>query len=548
MKKILYSLLAIGGLFATSCATFDDPVTESYADGPKVTIDVIETTDSTFTFTVSAEGAAYYSVLIDQAAEAEEINATSLYKGAYSSVYSQAAIDATEAYTFNMRDASGEPLGKPNTSYVIYAVAGSKQGVIGEVSTQVVVTTDALAPRPTDYDYDGEAKAMYVSFSESNIYRGEGAVTAKYYQYVDLKSAKVNPIDVPAEELQIVTSGNMIRIMAPTTPAGAYVAFSYEAGAFVDANGNACAALTSGFNSATGKFVGLVGQNNEVAFDITAENVVSPELGTSFGSWMEFMCEIAFDFDVYQATKATGAIKVTYTNAITTKTIALTSEMWGTDGNQLVFFLPEAPAIGDIVTFEVAEGAICDVCGNPNNKSVFLVGWLFYGFTRDQFLGDYAMSYTSYFDGKTYNEAINVAADPESESGVLINNLLMEGTQIKGVFDGDYGTITIPTGQYLGTYTLRIDAAGNTAELDFWFMDGTDLDEVVWQLAADGSFTTSYLWGYYMTYAADGASFGWYDAAAKTTGTKVETATVTTSKLNLQRTVKALSGLKVSKK
>ena len=101
MKKILYSLMAIAGLMTTSCISFDDPVTENYGVGPTATITVTETTDSTFTFTVNpGENALYYSILVDQSADTAAVDAESLLKGAYASVYN-VVNNTKDAATFN---------------------------------------------------------------------------------------------------------------------------------------------------------------------------------------------------------------------------------------------------------------------------------------------------------------------------------------------------------------------------------------------------------------------------------------------------------------
>lgn len=550
MKKILYSLLAIGGLFATSCATFDDPVTEVYADGPAVSITVDAVTDSTFTFTVTpGENTSFYSVLVDQSTQVVNVDATSLYKGTYSSVYNK-VINASESatFTFNMRDAKGAPMCKPNTSYVIYAVAGSKQGVVGEVATEIVATTDALAPTVAEWDYSSEDRAVMLAFNETAMQRGEGAITAQYYAYVDLAMGSVKPVEVAAENIKVVTQGGVVAIQAAGTPAGAYVTFSYEAGAFVDGQGNPCAAVTSGFSATAGDFVGLYGQNDTEAFAITAENITAPELGSNFGNWEDFMGEISFDFNVYANPEGpeAGALSVTYTNSVSTKTIKLASNAWMASGNKVYFVMPEACGMGDIVTVSVAEGAIIDVYGNANSAFAAEEGWLCsYGFTRDMFLGDYLLTYVSYYDNQTYQEAITLVADEESESTILIRNMFSKGTEVEGEFDGDYGTLTIPTQQLLGTYRFVADAAGNTVTYHVFLMEGTGADAIVCQLSEDGTITPTSAWGYLLVDEKMNA-VGYYDATFESQAVKATAPAAAAPKLDLSRVVKAHTGLKAN--
>lgn len=470
MKKILYSLMAIGGLFMTSCATFDDPVTENYGEGPAVTITVTETTDSTFTFSVKAPNAAYYSVLVDESAEVAELDATSLYKGAYSSLYNKVVSASGEnaTFTYNMRSANGKPLCLPNTTYQIYAVAGNDKGVIGEVAVQAVTTTDALAPRPTQYVYDEEEKVMYVLFSES-IARGEGAVTAVTYKYMDLVSGVIAPEEVA--DIKVVVSGNEIAIAVPNTPAGAFVAFSWEAGAFVDAVGQPCNALSSGFSTTAGDFVGLYGQNATTTFAITDANITAPEHGSVIENWETFMGTITLDYNVYPVSSmAENAFSVTYTGAKSVKTITLDSERWAVNNNMIYFVLPEAPAPGDIVTVSIAEGVVTDAYGNSNEAFTSTEAWwkMFdFTATEDMVLGSFNGAGVSAYDGVAYSLGENILIEraasydgyadfgiPSDGKAVIVSNLLQEGSQVIGYFNLDEATVYVGAGWKIGDVTM----------------------------------------------------------------------------------------------
>lgn len=550
MKKILYSLMAMS-LFFTSCANFDDLVTENYGEGPNVAIEVSETSDNAFTFTVTpAEGTMFYSVLVAEGEEAEALDAETLYKCGYKADFGTVLVDAAKnaTFTYDMVDEDGKGIASPNTTYQIYAVAANDKGVIGQIAVASVKTTDTSLPGVADYEYDADNKAQFVAFSE-NVYRGEGAVKVQYYKYMELANGVLNPIDVAAEEIVVQIQANQAAVVAPTTPAGAFVAISWEEGAFVDGFGNKIKAVNSGFSTTAGDFVGLYGQNATVAFEIADENITAPELGSNFGNWEEFMGEISFDFDIYANPEApkSGALTVTYTNANSFKTIKLANDCWMVRGKKLYFVMPEACAMGDVVTVSVAEGAVLDVYGNPNSEFTAEQGWLCsYGFTRDMFLGNYILSYTSYFDGLDYAEAISVAADPESENVVLIKDMFAQGTQVKGEFDGDYGTITIPSGQLLGVYGFTMQD-GSVAPISVYLMDGNGGDYITWQLAADGSFTPSPLWGYYLMDYATGESMGYYDAAAVSKGVKAPAAATASAKFNPNIAVKFHKDLKAKK-
>lgn len=525
MKKILYSLMAVS-LFFTSCANFDDLTTENYGEGPSVAIKVSEISDNAFTFTVTpAEGTMYYSVLVAEGNEAETLDAETLYKCGYKADYGTVLVDAAKnaTFTYDMKNEEGKSIAKPNTTYQIYAVAANKYGVIGEIAVMAATTTDTSLPGVVDYEFDAENKAQFVAFSE-NVYRGEGAVKVQYYKLMELMQGTVAPIEVAAEEVVVQIQSNQAAIVAPTTPAGAYVAISWEEGAFVDGKGNKIKAVNSGFSTTEGDFVGLYGQNATVAFEITEKNVAAPALGTSFGDPSSFMGEIAFDFDIFANPELpeSGALSVTYTNSVSTKTIKLTNDYWVVNGKKLYFVLPEACEVGDVVTVTVAEDVIMDIYGNPNAEFALENGWLCsFGLTREDVVGNYNLVYTSYFDKKQYAEAISIAVDPDSKDGVLINNMFAEGTSFKAAFDGDYGTITIPSETYLGTYNFTIDAAGNKAPLHVLLVDGNGGENIVWQFASDGSFTPTPLWGYYLINAETNESVDFYDVASVSKGVKV---------------------------
>lgn len=527
MKKILYSLMAIAGLMTTSCISFDDPVTENYGVGPTATITVTETTDSTFTFTVNpGENALYYSILVDQSADTAAVDAETLLKGSYASVYNVVKNTKDAAtFTYNMRKANGAPLCMPGKTYQIYAVAASDKGVLGEVAVATVSTTDQLAPRPTQYEYDPAEKTMYVLFSEA-IARGEGAVKAVSYKYYDLVNGKFAGEEV--EEVEVVVDGDVIAITANTNP-GAYVAFSWEAGAFVDAAGHACTALNSGFSMQQGDFVGLVGQNDTEAFEVTELNVVEPAIGGTIGDWEAFYGTLMFDMNVFANTKAAAdAVTLTYKNAKSETTVKLTyGEHWDTSANTFIFVLPKEPEFGDKVSIKIAEGAFTDAYGNPNAEVEFADAWLrSYGFTRDLVVGNYIFAHQSGFDGKVYTATSSIAADAK-ENVVAIAGFAdytddgVADCTIKGVFNGDYGTITVPCGQIIGEDVVVMDDNVTTAEVWVVLEEYDGAEQIVFQVDEEGTIVNQGNMWTYSVYEKTSQSFlGYFAAGPVTMGMK----------------------------
>lgn len=527
MKKILYSLMAIAGLMTTSCISFDDPVTENYGVGPTATITVTETTDSTFTFTVNpGENALYYSILVDQSADTAAVDAETLLKGSYASVYNVVKnTNDAATFTYNMRKANGAPLCMPGKTYQIYAVAASDKGVLGEVAVATVSTTDQLAPRPTQYEYDAAEKTMYVLFSEA-IARGEGAVKAVSYKYYDLVNGKFAGEEV--EEVEVVVDGDVIAITANTNP-GAYVAFSWEAGAFVDAAGHACKALNSGFSMQQGDFVGLVGENDTEAFEVTELNVVEPAIGGTIGDWEAFYGTLMFDMNVFANTKAAAdAVTLTYKNAKSETTVKLTyGEHWDTSANTFIFVLPKEPEFGDKVSIKIAEGAFTDAYGNPNAEVEFADAWLrSYGFTRDLVVGNYIFAHQSGFDGNVYTATSSIAADAK-ENVVAIAGFAdytddgVADCTIKGVFNGDYGTITVPCGQIIGEDVVVMDDNVTTAEVWVVLEEYDGAEQIVFQVDEEGTIVNQgNMWTYSVYEKASQSFLGYFAAGPVTMGMK----------------------------
>lgn len=503
MKKLLYSILAIG-MSLTGCTDWDDAVSEDYGAGPEISVNVTATTDNSITFTLTpASGTVYYSYVVDKATEASELDGYSLLKQQYAGV-DGGLLNVTESATSTI-----EMEASPNTSYVVYAVAASKEGIVGNVTSQVVKTPDTGIPYPTaDQAVEGEA-AIQIAFSEA-ITKGEGAVTAQYFaEWAGTFT------DVPAEDISVSVEGNVATVATANVPASATVLVSWAEGAFVDAVNNKCQAFTSGLNDAGDDFSGIFFDVDDAPFDITEDNVTSPEAGGSFGDWEQTMFTFTFDMDVYRNTNMLegNEIKVSYTHDGKVTTIDVPTNYWMVQGKNLIFMLPEEPDFGDLVSVTIAEGTIFDVYGNPNTETVLEDAWLrSYGYTRDMIMGNYTMNYYSY---ATYSQTgefvpvtdnILIEADPEKENGVLLSGFQGLSEKVEATFDGDFGTLYFKE-QIIGKVTLGgteyyMSVAGNTEDYSLTL-----------KVEADGTLSTDAQIA--MTFKLYDASFeyvGMYDA------------------------------------
>jgi hypothetical protein len=73
---------------------------------------------------------------------------------------------------------------KPNTTYQVYAVAGSEKGIVGEITIASIKTTDEGSPEMDETKVDAATKTATITFDQA-VKLGEGKVTAKYYKEFD---------------------------------------------------------------------------------------------------------------------------------------------------------------------------------------------------------------------------------------------------------------------------------------------------------------------------------------------------------------------------
>ena len=465
----------------TSCTTWDDPVTENYGDGPSISIDLqaVAPTDSAFNVTLTpAAGATYYAYIIDANDEAEELDASTLIKGGYGNT----VVNVSEKQTLTLPITTASP----NTTYQVYAVACNDKGIVGPVANKSIKTSDAGAPYPVDADADPDAKTFYVQFSE-DIAQGDGKIIVTCYKEWDI----TNPVELTDEEVEISVDGDVVTVVAPETPDGAFLTLSWEEGAFVDGFGNKCAAFRSYLNLNTGKWIGLYVRNTLAPFEINDTNIVSPENEALVTDYKEFEGKIEMPFEIFRNDDAVedGAVKVIYVNEKKTTIHNLTPEQWSVSGKTLTFSLPVKPDAGDIIKVALAEEAIFDVCGNPNKEFIAdEVNWLFFAPTLDMILGNFDVNYYSAYDEepKLYNGGtVTIEEDPEVENGLIFSNLLDNGNKFKATYDLGAGKIYLEPYDLVGFDTYE----GAKIGLILYCLDLADFLEFT--INADGTITTT---------------------------------------------------------
>lgn len=494
MKKLLYSLaVAFAGIAAlTGCTTFDDEHSEHYGEGPAVAINLTETKDNSFTFTVNpAEGTNYYAYTVVEGDEAEDVSEDKVLKKTMGGV-SEAIVNYSKAAstTVNMLSTKGEGLCSPNTSYVIYAVAANANGITGKVQALVVKTTDGDAPTLEPYEAGDPSAETTATFSEP-VFEGEGTVSAQYYQ----EWGDGELIDVPADKVHATINGANVTFTVDDVPAGAYVLYSWTEGAFKDSFGNKCPAE----NTVIGEegFVGVWNRQPIKPFAIEAKQF-TPASGGTIGEYDKFTGVITFAFDVFRNDieesddcVKTGDLSLTYYNAKRTTTIKLDPSDWKVSGKTVTFKLPEAPAEGDKVTLKIKEGVIMDINGNGNEAFASTdVAWRYDGFTATAAMleGNYTLTYYSAREKKEVTNAVTITkATTNNEDGTkfVISGLYAAGSQVGAVADYANNRLYIQAGYGVDTYENK-GISGFIITIS-----ASDAKAIECKINKDGSITTS---------------------------------------------------------
>ena len=457
-----------------SCTTWDDAVTEKYGDGPSIDVNVVavEPSDSAFNVTITpAAGTTFYAFLIEEGSKAKARDGYTLLKGGYNNT----VVDASKK---NPTDSLFKA--EPNTTYQVYAVACSDKGIVGDVVVKSITTTDQNAPKPVKFKEDRDTKSATVEFNQALI-RGEGAVSATYYKEWDWE----NPVALTLEDIEVTIDGKNVTLAAPEAPAGAFIAFSWEKGAFVDAAGNQCAAFTSSYDEKNDKFVGIWVHAANEAFEIE-DSYVTPTDGSLVDDWLKTPIKITFPFDIYYVKEDIkgGEIQVAYINKNRTVAYNLTADQWSVDGKTLTITLPVEPAAGDNIVVYIEDGTVFDVYGNPNEEYLSEnINLTYFAPTKDMVIGSF--NYIVTLDGKDYN--LGTFTISEDGNDFLVKDFYLEGSEMKATADFSAGRLYFQHLAYLG----QEDEDGVTYNI--YTYDSSGARNPFFKINADGTMTSTNL-------------------------------------------------------
>lgn len=510
MKKTLLYLATIAA--AVSCDLYGGQELSKPADEPgSVSITFSEVKDSSFVVNIApTQETSYYSYLIDNSDAPASLDSLKLYKIGYSSLAQGTVKWSTDAAskTIKMTDLM------PNTTYQVYAVAGSPMGFIGSVVVKSVTTSDGVNPSPVKYER--KDNSLSVTFSEP-VKVGKGKFSASYYAlHSDNIADGVPEGQVAASDIVVATDGNAATITVQNLPDGAFYTVSYEDGAFEDYSGNKIKGMSSSMvlNEATKNepsYKGLGGRNTVGTFKLGALDPEDAKYATDSPAFLiGFESEYGYG---WTDEKKTGSVVYNIGNKTTEYVISATSDFDYSDKYEgVVIALPTAGDPGNTVSMTIGAGAFEDFYGNANEewKGETLYS---YGYTLDDVIGSYSGPATSYFNGDSEISLTIVESDDKSKGNVMLTSYLglpCSASSIYADFNVDAGTLTIQDWQLFLNHP--------TAGAVYFAVNSEAGDPVVLEMPTSGILTNPSLWFGAFLDDLD----GWYDIYMTCELSKVE--------------------------
>ena len=460
MKKVLtyLSALVAGAALVFSCTPLpeDNSHVDEVVKAPAVDITVSGIGDYGATVTIAPTGAAaYYSYVIDESAEAEDLDPDALYAGKYSSVAQGLVKYATSSSKTVILDDL-----KPNTTYQVYAVAGSTTGVVGDIVVKSFTTGDTGNPEISATQRSENVVAA--AYSEAVTYDKSKPATAKYYAYnlAEISDGElVSNGEVGDASVSVSVNGSVVYFTVTLDgtnplPDGAYFTVAYPEGAFVDAVGNPAPGMnhvTGLTSSGTLGFGGLYGRIPVKAFELVddeeKEIVVPSERNQVY--------QIPEDVELYEMSRTAAAtITVVSTTASKNSTVEyklVSNQDWGyvpSMGGAVVFYPSDFEISGgDNFTVKIGAGSFVDIYGNGNAELEHSYLYSF-NYKLEDIYGTYQNSGETVFSSKSDEDPWTFTlskSDDDSKGNVMITEYYgFDELELYANFDVDKGELTFP--------------------------------------------------------------------------------------------------------
>ncbi len=521
MKKFLLYLTVCVVIVATSCTNFGEDTQLSLPDASLVEILDISSADSSITFRVAPKGeSGFYSWMVVAANEAS----TAIQPERVLNLTAGGLANGIANYDLRKDTVVTVKKLLPYTVYQIYAVTASKDGIVSTVKNASIRTKDdGSVPKLKTFAI--KDSVVTITFQEP-LQRGTGKVYVSYFAkntvsgHKPLKIAagyeEFNPQDVVVDEEQLSVSGTNLVIKLPKAPAGVYASVTFDEGAVLDMEGNKVKAYVSKADTLRSGVPsrGITVQVANKTWKLRGEFAdIKPDTVAAFTVWNKLSIVTLPDTGIVVRTKTTKIPTVTFNQP--TKSTIINVSTWAINAkdNVVQFSLPEEPARGATVDITVPKGAVEDVYGNQNEDLTVKGNYLYsYGYTLADVIGTYDVALVSNWDGPLPVVKDIVIAKHATSDTLLLKNLFMKGTQVKGVLNPVLGTISVP----LQTIAKNVDfGASGTQDV---VIRHSGVTPIVFNVPAAGKITSpAQIWGYYV------GSLGWYDAFTASTWTRSST-------------------------
>lgn len=563
MKKIIIAF-GVSLLSFAACTQFKYDSDKTFASVGDPSITVSDVKDSSFRATIaSPSDASYYSyvvvkgslnadpqTLLSRGYTSESVTVVvSDEDGVKSDVPLDDCVKSSDAASSSVYAYGLET----NTVYTIYAVATNSQGIISEVISKSVTTSDSTSPVLTKTS-GADINDGYLTFTFddpielSDAFKNKVVKMNAHYLGVNAydKSGALQEIfseEVPVDSVSV--KGSTVTVNIPSRIPGAYVFLTYDANIIANAlgKGNAEYSTVSAGYSSEGKIVtkGICGRFDTEAWDfylpmVNAETRMPSDTLLYFSDWgklaMEFCADTLVTPTLNSIGEANGGVTVKYTQS-SGRAVSYLTENYAVDNNKDLYIgLDEAPEYGAYVSIAIDKDAFEDVWGNPNasyanyfegneDEDPMYGNYFFsYGYTLDDILGTYTIKATSYFAGGDETGEMVIVKSDDSEKGnvmftKIFNRVVDADLSVYATFDVDGGTLTIPDNQAFQKFP---DITGTL------YFACNDADFVVLKVPSAGVISNPSVWiGYYCV--VTDSSFkedyqGWWNIFTALTATR----------------------------
>ena len=489
----------------------EDPTVPVYSDGIEITVNSVEDNSATFTLTPKGEST-YYSYLLDQSDAAEKLDSSKVLSVSYKSV-----AQGTVKWSENKSKSISVSGLQANSSYVIYAVAGSATGIPSAVVTATFKTSDKESPVVDADACEAGDSEVVLAFSE-DVVKGVGDITIKYYALYSSAIDEGKPLGIVRGQVTDV-KGSKATVAFTGVPDGAFYTVDVAAGAFKDLVGNPCDALESTlyYDGESNSIVGanVYGRRSTKNFTIgNADQTLitdweSEALTADFGS-----------SNLYATFNSRAEVSMSYVLGSKTTTFALTAGQdfgYSSSTGKVLFILPEEPERGSQVVVNVPAQTFVDFYGNVNAPWTATVAYAF-DYTLETVLGTYNVDYSTCFNsGQDLSGTDVIVASDNAEKGNIMFTSLFGAplsNPVYATFEPQLGEITIPSGQAM--FQMK-DKENNiyTACIYCGAVSNNSLSPstspVVFNMTSARTIENTYYFGIFL-FDAQGKAVGWYDA------------------------------------